>query len=399
LELLEFVLTTTYFSFRGQIYRQKFGTAMGSPVSPLVANLFMEHLEQKLLTTVPTEFKPKLWKRYVDDILEVVKKGSVEELTEFLNGLDETGSIKFTFEMESEGCLSFLDLLLVRNIEGEVKLKIYRKPTHTDQYLNFNSHHPIEHKLSVVRTLLDRSRTLISEKEDKIKEDQHVETALQVCGYPKWTFQKVRTQMNSLTKKDQKKRQLEVSVKRPPIVLPYVKKVSETVARIMRKHNVSVAMRPIRTLRRLLVHPKDKQDKEQTIDCVYKIPCGNCDKTYVGETGRKLGVRIKEHRTEVEAKSAKAFTRSQLKSNLAERNKSALTDHAVQKNHVIDWSEATVLDRESDRGTRWVKESVYIRKEGQAAMNRDEGSYTLSHAYDKILATSPPYRSKNRKKN
>jgi len=41
LELLEFILTTTYFCFRGQIYRQKFGTAMGSPVSPLVANLFM----------------------------------------------------------------------------------------------------------------------------------------------------------------------------------------------------------------------------------------------------------------------------------------------------------------------------------------------------------------------
>ena len=53
---------------------------MGSPVSPLVANMFMEHLEEKHHATVPKELKPKLWKRYVDDILQVVRKGSVEEL-------------------------------------------------------------------------------------------------------------------------------------------------------------------------------------------------------------------------------------------------------------------------------------------------------------------------------
>jgi len=79
MELLQFILTTIYFCFNGQIYRQRFGTAMGSPVSPLVANMFMEHLERKLLDTAPEDLKLKLWKRYVDDILEVVKKGSVEK--------------------------------------------------------------------------------------------------------------------------------------------------------------------------------------------------------------------------------------------------------------------------------------------------------------------------------
>jgi len=95
IELLVFTLSTTYFSFRGQIFRQKFGTAMGSPISPLVANMFMEHSEEKLHATVPKELKPKVWKRYVDDILEVVRKGSVEELTEFVNKLDESGSVRW----------------------------------------------------------------------------------------------------------------------------------------------------------------------------------------------------------------------------------------------------------------------------------------------------------------
>jgi len=65
---------------------------------------------------------------------------------------------------------------------------------------------------------------------------------------------------------------------------------------------------------------------------------------------------------------------------------------------MINWSQATILDRESDRCTRWIKETVHIRKEGQSSMNRDEGSYTLSHTYDRFLATSHHYRGKNRKK-
>ena len=53
MELLQFVFPTTYFSFRGTIYQQKFGTAMGSPVSPVIANLFMEWLEQQAIVTAP----------------------------------------------------------------------------------------------------------------------------------------------------------------------------------------------------------------------------------------------------------------------------------------------------------------------------------------------------------
>jgi len=167
----------------------------------------------------------------------------------------------------------------------------------------------------------------------------------------------------------------------------------------MKKHQVPVTMRPVRTLRRLLVHPKDKQEKKEITDCVYKIPCSNCEKTYIGETGRKLGTRLKEHKTEVEATTKKPFTRSQRLHSLSEQNKSALTDHGSRNNHTINWSQATILDKESDRSTRWIKEAVHIRKEGRSSMNRDEGSYTLSHTYDRFLATSHHYRGKNRKKN
>ena len=100
------------------------------------------------------------------------------------------------------------------------------------------------------------------------------------------------------------------------------------------------------------MHSMDKQEEEEVTGCVYRVPCGNCEMSYTGETGRKFGTRLKERNTEVEAATGHPFTRSQRLSSLSEQNKSALTDHASRDNHVINWSESTILDRESDRGSQ-----------------------------------------------
>jgi len=91
------------------------------------------------------------------------------------------------------------------------------------------------------------------------KEDIHVQDALQTCGYPQWSFQKARRQMKQM--KPKKKKKQDVAVTRPSVVIPYVEKVSETVARIMIKYNVPCAMKPWVTLKNVLVHPKDRKDK------------------------------------------------------------------------------------------------------------------------------------------
>jgi len=137
----------------------------------------------------------------------------------------------------------------------------------------------------------------------------------------------------NITERKQKSKQKS----RRPIVLPYVEGTSERGSRLIKKHQVPVTVRPVKTLRRLLVHPKDKQENEEITD-----PCSNCEKTYIGETGSKLGTRLKEHKTVVEATTKKPFTRSQRLHSLSEQNKSALTDHASRDNHLINWSQATV---------------------------------------------------------
>ena len=117
--------------------------------------------------------------------------------TEHLNQIDETNSSKFTHEEEKDKSMPFLDTLIVRKKDDSVQLLIYRKATHTDQYLSFKSHHPLYHKLSVVKTLLDRCLTLVTEEEDTIQEEKHIRQALQKCGYLKWSLDRVKEEMKN----------------------------------------------------------------------------------------------------------------------------------------------------------------------------------------------------------
>jgi len=135
--------------------------------------------------------------------------------------------------------------------------------------------------------------------------------------------------------------------------------------------------------------------KEDLTECVYKVPCASCGKTYISKTGRKFGMRLQEHRTEAESKTGRTFARSLRASSLTEHNKSALTDDATQENHVINWSQATVIDREPERFTHSCQMDQRGHTQGQQAMNSDEGSYQLSHAYDCFLDTASSHHVKN----
>ena len=246
IELLKFVLTTTYFSFRGNLYRQIFGAAMGSPVSSIVANLFMEWLEKEAIATAPLDLKPKLWRRYVKDMLEIIKKGTTENLTEHLNKVDPTGSIKFTFEEEDQGKIPFLDTLLVRKEDGSVKLLVYRKKTHTEQYLDFKSQYPLHHKLGVIRTLMDGMENIVTEEQNKKEEEQTIRTALTHCGYQKWALDRVKQRIVNKPQKPRKSKPNKDAkdTTRGTVVVPYVESLTEKLQRIYRKHRIHAAVSP-----------------------------------------------------------------------------------------------------------------------------------------------------------
>ena len=122
-------MRSTYFTFRGKYYEQVEGTAMGSPISPIVANLFMEDFENRALQSSINP--PLLWKRFVDDTFVIMKKCHREEFLTHLNSVDK--NIQFTAEKPGpEGALPFLDILINQiKKAGSIPLCTGSQPTWT----------------------------------------------------------------------------------------------------------------------------------------------------------------------------------------------------------------------------------------------------------------------------
>ena len=117
---------------------------------PIIADLVMEDIEEIAITTA--RHPPKWWFRYVDDSHACLKKGHVNEFHQHLNSINP--NIQFTVELEdtpAEQGLPFLDTITTRS-GTRIEVNVYRKSTHTDRYLDFNSHLPMCHKRSVVST-------------------------------------------------------------------------------------------------------------------------------------------------------------------------------------------------------------------------------------------------------
>ena len=152
----------TYFSFQGQFYEQVEGATMEFPVSPIVTNIYMEYFEQKALSTAT--HPPRLWHRYVDDTTVIQKEENRQNFLEHINSVDP--AIKFTVENNKEdGAKPFLDTTVKPQADGRLSFTIYRKPTHTDQYLQWDSHHHLSAKYSVISTLMHGAKTVCNKPE------------------------------------------------------------------------------------------------------------------------------------------------------------------------------------------------------------------------------------------
>ena len=132
---------------------------MGSPISPLVANLFMEEIEVQAISTSTTP--PTLWKRCVDDTFTIIKKNNRDSFLQHLSSIHP--KIKFTCEdVREDGSMPFLDIPVTPEEDGSLKTSVFRKTTHTDLYLQWDSHNTILSKYSVAGTLYHRTSTIWS---------------------------------------------------------------------------------------------------------------------------------------------------------------------------------------------------------------------------------------------
>ena len=129
IQLVELCLRSAYFEFQGRFYKQSDGAAMGSPLSPVTANMYMEHFEETTLRTAPLQ--PTHWLRYVADTFVICPCGD-KELQHFQeHSTQQHPDIQFTIDEEKDGKLVFLDVQVTRSPDG-LTTTIYRKLTHTD---------------------------------------------------------------------------------------------------------------------------------------------------------------------------------------------------------------------------------------------------------------------------
>jgi hypothetical protein len=141
----------------------------------------MEDVEQRALASVPVSLS--FWKRFVDDVISAVSRNEIDILLQHLNSIEP--SIQFTVECEINGYLAFLDLNVHRTVEGKLETDVYRKPKHTDKYWSYDSHHPVSHKRSVAKTLLQRAESLPSNSDSQANEREYVLNILRGKRLPK----------------------------------------------------------------------------------------------------------------------------------------------------------------------------------------------------------------------
>ena len=169
-----------HFTYNKQIYSQKDGVAMGSPIGPILANIFMVDLETSLMPNLSSYMT--VWRRYVDDTICYIDPSSIEIVLDMLNNFHK--NIKFTYEIEHQNKLPFLDVLVERE-ERSISTAVHHKSTNNDIYLHWNSFAPVNWKRGTIKTLVKRAYTICSNDLILKKEIDHIrEVFKNVNGYP-----------------------------------------------------------------------------------------------------------------------------------------------------------------------------------------------------------------------
>ena len=299
IKLLSLSVKNCHFIFNGRIYQQIDGVAMGSPLGPLFANIFMSFHEKSWLYNCPSIFKPILYRRYVDDCFLLFR--SLDHVPLFLNYLNhQHPNISFTSELEKDGKLPFLDVDITRS-NGKFSTSVYRKPTFTGLFTNFHSFIPLAYKRSLISCLLYRIFNLCSSYENFHTQLEVIRKLFNLNGFPSHMFDRlVHRFLNKIFEP------------KPPIhtvpkkvvyfCLPFTGSHSLQIrTQINRLCNAAYPHLNIRFIFRSSKRIssffpfKDKVPTFLRSGVVYLFKCRCCSASYVGQTTRHLHTRVSEH--------------------------------------------------------------------------------------------------------
>ena len=180
--LLKLSTKGTVFFFNGRYFRQKDGVAMGSPLGPVLANVFLCHHETTWLEDCPLAFVPVFYARYVDDIFVLLRSSDhIEPLAQYMSTRHK--NIRFTYEEETNNVLPFLDVNVIRDAD-RFSSTVHRKATFSGVYTHFESFMPETYQRGLISTLLYRAHAISSSYKSLHEE---VENLKRIFAKDLWT--------------------------------------------------------------------------------------------------------------------------------------------------------------------------------------------------------------------
>ena len=284
------------------------GVMMGSPLGSLIANIFMCELE----TAIIPKLNIKMWTRYVDDTFAFVKPEEVDHIHRTLNEYEP--KIQFTYEMENERKLSFLDVTIERN--DILETSVYRKKTNNNIYMNWYSYSPRSWKIGTLRNLVRRAIMISSECNLQTELDHLHKVFSEINQYPSKLTKDViadeiehhrnltTEQPDDNNENDEHQPEEEEEIKMVHLNLPYGGEKGQKLVRKLQKNiktnlKDKVRLRTTYTPCKLGSHfqIKDKTKLEHQHNVSYYIKCANkkCPDDYVGNTKRRTFVRTMDH--------------------------------------------------------------------------------------------------------
>ena len=367
-------LLSTTFVFEGGVYHQTEGLPMGSPLSPIIANLFMESFEQQALNSFINP--PRIWRRYVDDTFVIIDKEHQDAFLIHLNSRHP--AIKFTVEMESEnGHIPFLDCLVMRAANNTLATTVYRKPTSSERYIQHDSGHLWSTKTAFIHGLITRADRLCSTPELKSAELRLIVNHLGLNGYNKRFVTK-------LIHQHQQHRQAPSRDWGNAVALPYIEGKSEAIRRVLNRAGIKATFTSDNSIGRNLTRLKDSVPDRDQGDLIYRINCLDCEEVYVGETSRPVSKRAKEHSSLARRIPRNMTERQQLE------NSSAIALHAIENEHRVDFDHPLILSRNWKNGKeRKAVEQYFILQEPHACNTKKGHLHSAWSLLKKVRARRP----------
>ena len=353
-KLLNLATKDIVFYFNDIIYKQIEGVAMGSPLGPSLANIFMSYYEKRWLDDCPRDFKPAYYYRYVDDTFLLFESEShVKLFLDYLNAKHK--NIKFTSEIENNNKLPFLDVNVTKT-SNEFITSVYRKPTYTGLTTKYDSFTPSIYKKNLVSILIYRAFKISRDYLSFHFELEFISKILCKNGFPLHYVQGVIKQFLN------KVHSVKTTVSTVPkdivfVRLPFLGSTSYTLKRkiseLITKHYTTVEIKFLFTTFNIgsFFKFKDKIPLTLRSMVVYKYECSSCNAAYIGKTCRNLFMRIHEHR-------GYSFRSQNLK--LTHPAKSSIREHCEATGHPFEIDNFSILDSGDNNFDLNIKESLYI---------------------------------------